>query len=213
MRRRAKTLGIALTGAAALASGGYALGSQSGGGLATAQSSRSGDASDPGRGRFGPRCDGARLESLAKKLGVTTARLRTAFDDLRPEKPAGDPRDRFAGELANALDLPVAKVTAALEKLRPDRGRGGPPGRPPGGPPRPGPGGPPGGPMGGPPGRGPGDGAFAAALAKELDVEAADVRAALDRLGTAKRDAFAAALAKRLDLPAEKVREALTQRP
>ena len=204
MTRRAKTLGIALTGAAALASGSYALGTQSGDGTATAQGSRSTSvATDRGPGH--PGCNDARLEAIAKKLGVTTAKLRAAFEALRPERRAGDPRARFASELAKALGLPVAKVTAALSKLRPDQGGGGPRGGHRG----PGRGGPHGGPLGG----GRGGGARAAALAKELGVETADLQAALDKLRTAKRDAFAAALAKRLDLPVARVKDALAERP
>lgn len=105
MTRHAKTLAVALTGAAAVGSTAYALGSESGSGTATAKSARSTSAATtPGRGIRGPGRDGAGLDALAKRLGVTSAQLRAAFDDLRPEKPAGDPRKRFADELATALE-------------------------------------------------------------------------------------------------------------
>jgi hypothetical protein len=57
---------------------------------------------------------GAREDALAKALGVTPAKLRAAFDKLRT-----DETDAFATELANRLNLDVAKVKDALGQLRP----------------------------------------------------------------------------------------------
>jgi DNA-binding MarR family transcriptional regulator len=55
---------------------------------------------------------GPREDALAKALGVTPAKLRAAFDKLRSE--LGKERDAFAQELADRLNIDVAKVKAAL---------------------------------------------------------------------------------------------------
>ena len=69
---------------------------------------------------------GADLAVLAQKLGVSRARLRTAFASVRSaggpatSPPAGGP----AAALARALGLRTAKVQAALDAVMPG---GGPP--------------------------------------------------------------------------------------
>jgi DNA-binding transcriptional regulator YdaS (Cro superfamily) len=115
-----QTAALALTGAVALASGAYALGSQAGGGDAVAAKAPQTAAPPPGRpGHW--RGDGpADLDSLATRLGVDAAKLRAALEDIRGQRP--DParlRDDFAQELADALGIDVAKVTAAFGKVKP----------------------------------------------------------------------------------------------
>ena len=104
-----KTTASVLAGAVVLASGAYAIGSQSGGGTsgaatAAARSARAGD----------------RAASLASRLGVTEAQLRAAYDDIRKSNPppGGDPRARLEKALADALGLDQSKVADALDKLR-----------------------------------------------------------------------------------------------
>jgi AraC-like DNA-binding protein len=53
------------------------------------------------------------LENLAEELGVTQAQLHAAFEKLRAQKD--DLREAFAQELADRLNLDVAKVEEALE--------------------------------------------------------------------------------------------------
>src|SRR4051794_33800942 len=104
MTRRTKKTAAALTGAVALASGAYALGSQAGGGAALAGGTTP-SATQPGYG-FGPgpgpgfrdRGPGRPLSDLATRLGVSEAKLRAALQDLRPQKR----EDHLAG-LAGAL--------------------------------------------------------------------------------------------------------------
>jgi predicted trehalose synthase len=255
VEQRAKTTAMVLTGCVAVASAAYAVGSQTGGGTSGA-ATRSGDRA------------GARGQTLAQRLGVSEAKLRAAFDDIRDDAtPPKDPRARIVEALADALDLPqqkvsdalddlrkqheaeqadrraalaksladelgidASKVTAALEKLRPDhrgarRFRGGPPpggpvfgGPPPGGPGFDGP--PPGGPRFEGRVRGrmrlapPRRDAFLAALAKELGVEKADLRAALEKVRpkppkTDPRAGFVADLAKALGVDEADVKSAL----
>ncbi len=145
---------------------------------------------------------GDRLERfdtvLAAKLGISAAKVRAAFDDLRPGGRRGGPPD--LGDLAGKLGVTEAKLRSALADLRP--GRGGP-------------------------GkfrhrmRGPGpDGPAAAALAKELGVTPARLRAAMQKIrGTleqqhqAERDAFAAKLAAKLGISEAKVKEVIGSEP
>src|SRR3954451_14342107 len=138
MTMRTKTTAAALTGAVALASGAYALGSQAGGGSATAKSQRTAGTGKPQRPArvFGIRREGPPdLSTLADKLGVTTAQLQKAFDELRTDR-----RDDFAQKLADELGLDAAKVKQAFSDLippgAPPPAGGPPPGRPPGPPPR-----------------------------------------------------------------------------
>ena len=66
---------------------------------------------DPGNRPPRPRRgkDGPPVAALAKELGVTPAKLRTALQDIRQKK-----RDAFAQKLADELGIPVAKVKSAL---------------------------------------------------------------------------------------------------
>jgi hypothetical protein len=128
MTTRSKTVAVALAGAVAAASGAYAVGSQQGGGGATAA---------PGRWAYGPPPPGAPpggwghrpppgafhpgLAPLAKKLGVPEAKLRAALEKLHRQQEAA-----FPGELAGALGIPRSRVEAALKSLPR------PPGPPPG---------------------------------------------------------------------------------
>src|SRR5256885_441453 len=162
MTARIRNTAVAVAGAAALASGAYALGSQAGDGSAAADS-----ASRASRGartatfahfagrRFGGRGEGDfGLDALATRLGVSVSDLRSALNDVRDRRaPKTDPRQELASKLADALNLPVDKVTAALDKLHPEHGAR--------------------------------DG-FAAALAKALDLDVAKVQSALDKV----RDQF-----------------------
>ncbi|HEX8074190.1 MAG TPA: Clp protease N-terminal domain-containing protein [Thermoleophilaceae bacterium] len=234
MSRRKRQTAAVLAGAVVLASGAYAIGSTSGDGSATAKKSGS-SASARGDGRRGPH--GPDLAALAKALGVETADLRAALEDIRASRkpPSGDPRDGFIKDFAAAIGLPEDKVRAAFESVGPPKGAprrgkrfrrgphgpmgGPPPGGPMGGPP------PPGGP-GGPGGPPPPDGRrgrhvgppadVVSKLAKALGVEEADVKAAFEKLRTkheaeetARRDEFASDLAKRLGLDVQKVKDAL----
>lgn len=52
---------------------------------------------------------GASVTALAKELGVTEAKLRSALQTLHQKK-----RDEFAQKLADALGIPVQKVKDAL---------------------------------------------------------------------------------------------------
>jgi ClpA/ClpB-like protein len=115
-----QTAALALTGAVALASGAYALGSQSGDGDAVAAKAAQTAAAPPfGHGRWhdGP----AGLDDLATRLGVDADKLRAALEDIRGQRsdPGERRRDEFAQELADALGIDVAKVTAAFDKVEP----------------------------------------------------------------------------------------------
>ena len=52
---------------------------------------------------------------LAKALGISTAKVQSAFDGLHADREG-----RFAAKLASALGVGTAKVQAALEKMRGD---------------------------------------------------------------------------------------------
>jgi hypothetical protein len=128
--------------------------------------------------------------TLAKQLGVSQAKVRTALDTAFQAQRESHV-DEIAGTLATALKVDKAKVAAALAALRPAPGSG-------------------------PRDHPPGDGGIAAALARKLGVPVADVRAALQKLRTqrelqmsAARDAFAVNLADKLGISAAKVKSAL----
>jgi biotin operon repressor len=53
---------------------------------------------------------------LAKALGISTAKVQSAFDGLHANREG-----RFAARLADALGISTAKVKAALDKLEGDR--------------------------------------------------------------------------------------------
>ncbi len=227
MRTPTKTTAIALTGAVALASGAYALGSQAGDGSATAQDANRAAPGAPARGAGADRRahgPGPMVDGLAERLGVTPEALRTALMELRSERPSRQEmenrRNEHAAALARELNIDAAKVRAAFEKLKPERRmrmrrdrrpRGGPP---PGAPRRGD------GPRPGLRRRGGPDRAarteHLTALARELDVSVADLRAAFVKLREAERarheaerNEFTAKLAEKLNIPVEKVREAL----
>jgi transcriptional regulator with XRE-family HTH domain len=134
MRRTKQTTVLALTGAVALAAGAYALGSQAGGGSAEAAKANGNGAAHgygvrpfggpPGRWRAAP----PSLQGLADRLGVKESDLQAALEAIRKDLPAPeDRRDELAKQLADALNIDVAKVTAAFDKLRPadrDHARG-----------------------------------------------------------------------------------------
>jgi hypothetical protein len=127
MQTRTKTAAIALTGAVALASGAYALGSQAGGGSAVAAGDRgdelviAADRSGSDRPMFRTHFRGGPLgsEDLADRLGVEESELREALEDVRPQLP--DPREvhrDFSQRLANELGIAEDRVDAALERMR-----------------------------------------------------------------------------------------------
>ena len=116
MRSTTKTTALALTGAVALASGAYAIGTQADGGSASA-------GSDDGRSLrwSGPPPDGPGpppgFDGLADELGVDADRLRDALRDFH-EQRRGVLRDDFASALARALDVPVERAKSGLEELK-----------------------------------------------------------------------------------------------
>jgi len=131
MTPRTKKTAAALSGALVLASGAYALGSQTGDGQAlagqNANAARQGGYGfgyGPGPGkhgfRGGPRQD---LADAAKKLGVSQDKLLAALKNLRDDRKGkiDDLRDAFAKALATQLGIPESKVESALDKRGADR--------------------------------------------------------------------------------------------
>jgi transcriptional regulator with XRE-family HTH domain len=154
MTRRKQTTAFALAGAVALASGAYALGTQAEGGSAEAAKTAGGEVRfGHGFGAGGPGIPGA--PGLRPGFEDLADRLGVDEADLRKalEDIASERRDDFAQRLADALNVERAKVEQALENVRPER-----PARHHVRPPR----------------------ALAAALAKELGLSTAKVRAALE---------------------------------
>jgi len=119
MTPRTKKTAVALSGALVLASGAYALGSQTGDGTALAGGNTTSSPRSAGPHGPGPRD----LSGIAAQLGVTEAKLRAALEDLRPDRGAAkdERRAELAKPLAAELGLDEAKVTAALEKFHGDR--------------------------------------------------------------------------------------------
>jgi hypothetical protein len=115
MSTRKQKTAIALTGAVALASGAYALGSQAGGGSAVAADPPDRPALEIGRHiRGGPPFG---LDRMADRLGVDESDLRDALRDLRSQPPdPPDPGD-FAKDLADELGIAQDEVEAALERV------------------------------------------------------------------------------------------------
>src|SRR3954451_561274 len=188
MSPRTKKTAAALTGALVLASGAYALGSQTGDGSALAgqNANASGRAGGYAPARRGRDHD---LRGVAAKLGVTPAKLRAALQNLRADRKHdfGAARDQFAAELAKALGISQDKVTAALDKRMGERnlrrdGR-----------------------------RGNLRHAFATQLAAKLGVDAAKVRSALDdqHRGRPPGPPDLSALATKLGVTEAKLRDAL----
>ena len=116
-----KKLTAVIAGSAVLASAAYGVGTQVGGGNATAAND-SGNSSSSADRRAGPgRPD---LSGLAQELGVSEAKLRAALRDLRSERPARiKRRGDLAAAIAKELDVSEAKVQAILDDLRPRDGR------------------------------------------------------------------------------------------
>jgi predicted transcriptional regulator len=115
MTTRKRTTAIALTGAVALASGAYALGSQSGDGTAGATDPPNRPSIDfRGPMRGGP----FGLDRIADRLGVEESELRDALRDLRPDSIKPPRPTDFAEELARELGVDQDEVEAALERIR-----------------------------------------------------------------------------------------------
>jgi hypothetical protein len=116
MRNPKQKTAVVVAGAVALASGAYALGSQTDGNAAAAGDRPAGYAHV--RGGPGPR-HAFGLDSLADRLGVDEDKLRDALEDVRGTLP-GRPEIRgdFAQELADELNTTKAKVEAALDRIR-----------------------------------------------------------------------------------------------
>jgi hypothetical protein len=137
MKTRTKQLAIILLSGVVLASGAYALGSQSGGGGALASGANASAAGGPGATNVsdgqGPRTvrgvrRGARdfgLDALAQKIGVSTTALRDALQAMRQSKTPQQRRTEAIQALATALGKPVDQVTSAVSSVLPDRGAGG----------------------------------------------------------------------------------------
>jgi hypothetical protein len=168
MNTRTKKLVTLLTVGVVLSSGAYALGSQAGNGGALASGSNasaSGSSSSAGGsagvtnvsdnrgpGRAGFRRGGFGLDNLASKLGVSETALENALKAIRDAKTPEQRRAELTQAFATALGKTPDQVTAALNSVLPDR-----------------------------PDRDKGRGQFAADLAKALGVDAAKVRAGLDK--------------------------------
>ena len=110
MNATPKKLTAVIAGSAVLASAAYGVGTQVGGGNATAANnsgSSSSTADRPGPGR-------PDLSGLADQLGVSEAKLRAALQDLRADRPARDKRGGdIAAALAKELDVSEAQVRAS----------------------------------------------------------------------------------------------------
>jgi hypothetical protein len=124
MRDRRSTTAAVIAGAAVLATGAYALGTQEGGGGASAATAAPGHARPwagpngmhpPGPGmRFRRPGFGPGLSAMAQKLGVSEAKLRSALAAVRPG--LGGRRAGLA-DLADALGITQAKLRAAFQKV------------------------------------------------------------------------------------------------
>ena len=191
MTPRTRNTALAVAGAAAVAFGAYALGSQSGSGSADARSAGSSTAGAQGNAVFvhgrpgggGGPAFGRRgefdLPALADKLGVSTTALRDALRSVRDQlEPKQDPRDEMAQKLADALDISVDKVKSAMGAMKPEHSE------------------------------------FGADLAKALGIDRAKVDAAFAKLRDQRQRPDFAALAKELGVSTAKLRDALrTLRP
>ena len=190
----------AVVAAAALAAGGYALGTQGDGGAVAANSTSTNAGGPPApcgadRDQF--------VRTLASRLGVSESKLRAALDKVRPSKGPGDrgkgPGGRESSEaqaLATALGIDVARARDAVRKAEDAEHAAGR--------------------------RGPSENidAQAASIAQSLNVDVAKVKAALSKIEAdhrARHDQarmqHAAALAKALGLPTKKVSDALASLP
>jgi len=170
-----RKLAAVLAGGVLLASVAYGIGTQTGGGGASAVGSP--DSSSPSQARRDHHGHSG-LSAFAKKLGVDESELTAALREIRSEmKP---PHREFAADLASALGVSKEKVTKALESRRSRM-----------------------------------DGrhqrSFAAALAKELGVEASKVRSVFrgPRHGRRHGHASRVEVAKRLGVTRAELRAAL----
>jgi len=158
MNSKTKKASAALGSAVVLASGAYALGTQTGDGSASAGTAKAAAAAKASSGLAGRRAGrDCGVDGLASRLKVDPGKLRQALKEIRAERRReGGP----AKELASALGLPEQQVREALNKLRAqhrdDRGNRR-------------------------------DG-FLAAVAKSLGVPEAKARAALAKLGPGRGD-------------------------
>ncbi len=142
MNRRGKTLAGALAAAVALAFGAYALGTQAGGGAATAKDENTDSGQQAMRDRVGPPgffgvggpevrvhyrggpppgLGSARdplLSHFADKLGVKRADLAKALRELRDQADPKAFEDEFEQSLADELGIDKGKLQDALEKVR-----------------------------------------------------------------------------------------------
>ena len=191
MTPRTKKTAAALSGALVLASGAYALGSQTGDGQAlagqNAKAARQGGFGyGPGPGKHGFRGPRQELADAAKQLGVSQDKLLAALKQLRDDNKGkvDDLRDAFEKALAKQLGIPESKVESALGKRGPDRKlrRDGH--------------------------RGDMRAEFAKQLAAKLGIDAAKVRSALDGVHRAG-PADLSALATKLGVSEAKLRDAL----
>lgn len=107
MRTPRRTSIIVVGGALAVASVGYGLGTQSGGGTAVAGS----DQPSTEKQRQPPG-----FQTLADKLGVDADKLAQALRDFHASEE-GTRHDEWSASLADALGIPVNKVNAAFERL------------------------------------------------------------------------------------------------
>ena len=112
MTPRRKTTATVVAGAVVLASGAYAIGSQTGSGTSGAATESSNASAHARAARWDDRAS-----SLANRLGVSEEKLRAAFEDIRKSDPGGDPRARFQKALADALGLDESKVSDAFATL------------------------------------------------------------------------------------------------
>jgi len=190
MRSRTKAAAVVATGAVALSSVAYALGTQAGGGSAAADDNANQGVSAYGAPAAGVRFD-AGIDDLANALGVDADRLRQALDDFH-QKHESERRDAFATALAGALGISADKVKSALDDVAPgDRGRPGPCG-----------------------------GVSLDRLATALGVTRAELRQALGKVRANaspglqdKRDDLVQFLADRFNLSTDKVKSALQDLP
>lgn len=127
MTKRTKTTAATLTGALALSSVGFALGSQAGDGTAGAQATTTPTATSttpaPPAPPKAPEKDGrfrgpdARLGDAAKDLGVSEDKLRDALEKVRAAQTPPS-RDDHTAALAKALGISVEQLEAAQKKVR-----------------------------------------------------------------------------------------------
>jgi biotin operon repressor len=196
MNDRTKKTALALTGAVALASGAYAMGTQTGDGDAAAKARVAAAPMRPGPG-FMVAGRGVMHDPLADRLGVTQDQLEAALRQVK--STIGPPPGADLGHrLADALGLSVDTVETALAKQRPSMVKGMPMPR---------------GariakPLPAPPGMPMGMG-FEADLGKALGVDAGKVADALKKVEPEVQDVFEAKLADALGVDRAKVAEAL----